>query len=158
MARKNLVHGRTEAHNAAAQVKLRDLERHDSIISSGGRRRARGNSNLRISHGPYVAFNNRKASPAVPAFGITDIRAAKTLGVDVQAPGEQTLLGMQAIFRLVEHHRLRSVDHLVGNLLAAMRRQAVHEQCVRLGLRHQAGIDLVALEHVVAVLAVAVAD
>ena len=45
----------------------------------------------------------------------------------VQAPGEHALLRVQAVFRLVEHHRLRPVDHLVGDLLAAVRRQAVHE-------------------------------
>ena len=56
----------------------------------------------------------------------------------VQAPGQDALLGMQAVLRLVEHHRLRPVDHLVGDLLAAMRRQAMHEHRVRLGLRHQA--------------------
>ena len=32
------------------------------------------------------------------------------------------LLGVQPVFRFVEHHRMRSVDHLVGHLLAAMRR------------------------------------
>ena len=37
---------------------------------------------------------------------------------------------MQAVFRLVEHHGLRPVDHLVGDLLAAMRGQAVHEDGV----------------------------
>jgi hypothetical protein len=38
---------------------------------------------------------------------------------------------MQAVLRLVEHHRLRPVDHLVGDFLAAMGRQAVHEDGVR---------------------------
>ena len=37
----------------------------------------------------------------------------------------------EAVYRTViarlEHHRLRPVDHIVGDLLAAMGRQAVHE-------------------------------
>ncbi len=86
-----------------------------------------------------------------------DDAARLRLSGRVQAPGQQALLGVQPVFRLVEHHRLRPVHHLVGDLLAAMGRQAMHEQRVGLGLRHQAGIDLVALEHVVARLGVAVA-
>src|SRR5947209_16375284 len=50
-----------------------------------------------------------------------------------EAPGQYALLGMQPVFRLVEYHRLRAVDHVVRDLLAAVRRQAVHEDRVRLG-------------------------
>jgi hypothetical protein len=64
----------------------------------------------------------------------------------VEAPGQNALLRVQAVFGLVEHHRLRAVDHLVGDLLAAMGRQAVHEQRVGLGQRHQLGVDLIGLE------------
>ena len=49
---------------------------------------------MRIGHSHYVAFNERNASPAPSGFFTTGIRAAATLGVDVQAPGEQTFLGM----------------------------------------------------------------
>ena len=45
---------------------------------------------------------------------------------------------------------MRSVDHLVRNFLAAMRRQAMHEKRVRLRMFHQVGIDLIGQEHVVA--------
>src|SRR5258707_4707257 len=38
-----------------------------------------------------------------------------------QAPGEDALLGVQSVFRLVEHHRLRSIDHVGCHFLAAMR-------------------------------------
>jgi hypothetical protein len=54
-----------------------------------------------------------------------------------QHPGQHALLRVQPVLRLVEHHRLRSVDDLLGHFLAAMRRQAVHEDRVRRGLRHQ---------------------
>src|SRR5262249_45279182 len=42
----------------------------------------------------------------------------------VQAPGQNAFLRMQAVLGLVEHDRLRPVDHLVRDLLAAVRRQA----------------------------------
>ena len=74
-----------------------------------------------------------------------------------KAPGQDALLRVQAVLGLVEHHRLRAVDHLVGDLLAAMRGQAVHEDRLRLGERHQLGIDLIGLEQIVAMLAVLVA-
>src|SRR5262245_41848291 len=40
----------------------------------------------------------------------------------VEAPRQNALLRMQAIFGFIEHHRLRTVDHLVGDLFATMRR------------------------------------
>ena len=48
---------------------------------------------------------------------------------------------MQAILGFVPDHRLRSVDHAVGDLLAALRRQAVHQQRARLGAPHQLLVD-----------------
>ncbi len=75
----------------------------------------------------------------------------------MQAPGENALLGVQAVLRLVEHHRLRPVDDLVGHLLAPVGGQAVHEQRVGLGAGHQPVIDLVGLQQVVPARAVAVA-
>ena len=53
---------------------------------------------------------------------------------------------MQAVFRLVEDDRLRAVHYLVGDLLATMRRQAVHEQGVVFCKCHEGRIDLEALE------------
>src|SRR6186713_2137065 len=44
-----------------------------------------------------------------------------------EAPGEDALLGVQPVLGLVEHDRARAVHDLVGDLLAAMRRQAMHE-------------------------------
>src|SRR5262249_25841415 len=68
----------------------------------------------------------------------------------VQAPGQNAFLRMQAVLGLVEHDRLRPVDHLVRDLLAAVRRQAMHEHRARIRPRHQPGIDFIALEQVVA--------
>ena len=50
-----------------------------------------------------------------------------------QAPGEHALLRVKPVLGFVEHHRLRPVDHLVGDFLAAMGRQAMHED--RVGAR-----------------------
>src|SRR4051812_48313007 len=36
----------------------------------------------------------------------------------VETPGQDAFLRVQPVFGLVEHHRLRAVDHFVGDLLA----------------------------------------
>src|SRR5581483_9174161 len=77
--------------------------------------------------------------------------------VRLQAPGQDSLLRVQPVLGLVEHHRLRAVHHRVGDLLAAVRRQAMHEDRVRLGARHERRIDLIGLEQVMAARAVSVA-
>src|ERR1700730_15986408 len=72
----------------------------------------------------------------------------------LKTPRQNALLRVQAIFGLVEHHRLRAVDHLVGDFVAAMGGKAMHEQRVGLRQRHQLGIDLIWLEQIVEMLAV----
>ena len=54
-----------------------------------------------------------------------------------QAPGQDALLGVQAVLGLVEDDRLRPVHDLVRDLLAAMGRQAMHEDGVPLGRVHE---------------------
>src|ERR1700712_5461035 len=66
-----------------------------------------------------------------------------------QAPRENGLLRMKAVFRLIEYNGLRAVDHLIRHLLAAMGGQAMHEQRVLAGLCHQSRVDLIGLEDVV---------
>src|SRR5690606_7787398 len=51
-------------------------------------------------------------------------------GFDAEHPAQDRLLDVKAVLGLVEHHRLRAVDHLVGDLVATVRRQAVHEKSV----------------------------
>ena len=63
---------------------------------------------------------------------------------------EQRLLRVQAVLRLIEHHRDRRLDHFVADLLAAMRGQAVHEERAGLGQRHHRFVHLVALEGLLA--------
>src|SRR5579859_7724204 len=54
----------------------------------------------------YVRSNGRKATPS----------GAPLPSRRVQAPGQNALLGVQAVLGLVEHHRLRAIHHLVGHL------------------------------------------
>src|SRR5215472_15835351 len=67
-----------------------------------------------------------------------------------QAPGQYALLRMQSVFGLVENHRMRTIHNLIGNFLAAMRRQAMHKNGVGLCARHQPAVDLITLKQIVA--------
>src|SRR5689334_5459049 len=75
----------------------------------------------------------------------------------LETPGQNALLHMQPIFRLVEYDRLRTIDHLVGDLVAAMGWQAMHEERLRFCQRHQSRIDLIGPQKIVTILAVLVA-
>ena len=56
---------------------------------------------------------------------------------------------MQPILGLIEHHRLRAVDHFRRHLLAAVGGQAVHEDGLGPRKPHKPGIDLIGLEQIV---------
>src|SRR3954454_1656698 len=51
----------------------------------------------------------------------------RPISAGAHGPEQHALLRMQAVFRLVEDHALRTVDHLGRDFLAAMGRQAVLE-------------------------------
>src|SRR5215813_1348606 len=59
---------------------------------------------------------------------------------------DDRLLGVQAIFGLIENDRLRAVEHLVGDLLATVRGQAMHDQRTRLREADDRVVELVAAE------------
>src|SRR5690242_4074166 len=56
------------------------------------------------------------------------------------------LLGVQAVFRLVEHDRARTVEHGVGDLLTAVGGQAVHDYGTRLGEPDNCLVQLISAE------------
>ena len=60
-----------------------------------------------------------------------------------QTPAHHRLLRMQPVFRLVEHHRVRAVHHGAGHLVIPVRRQAMHEQRIGLGMGHQPVVHLI---------------
>src|SRR6516164_1738085 len=68
-----------------------------------------------------------------------------------ETPGEDTLLGMQPVLCLVPDDRLRAINDPGSDFFAALCRQAMHEDGVRLGMRHQLLVDAVPGQHVVAV-------
>src|SRR5881409_2856780 len=73
------------------------------------------------------------------------------LGLDIvdrasQQRQDDRLLGVETVLRLVEGDRVRAVEHRVGDLLAAMGGQAVHDQHRGLREAHDRLVDLVAAE------------
>src|SRR5215467_5147211 len=79
-----------------------------------------------------------------------------SLPARIKTPHQDALLGMKAVFSLVEDHRLRSVDDLVSDLIAPMGGQAMHEYGLGFCFFHQPGVDLVRLEQIVPPLAATV--
>src|SRR4029453_4143601 len=63
-----------------------------------------------------------------------------------QEPEHDGLLGVEPVSRLLQHDALLAVEHRVGDLLAAMGRQAMHHERRRLGEADQRLADLVAAE------------
>src|SRR6185503_4583965 len=66
---------------------------------------------------------------------------------------DHRLLRVQAVLRLIQDDRARPVQHAVRDLLAAVRRQAVHDQRRGLGEAEQPIAQLVAAEGLAALLA-----
>lgn len=63
-----------------------------------------------------AAAGRRSPLGSSVAFGVREPGAVPRLtaclsSIDAEAPGQNGLLRMQPIFRFVEHHRLRAVDH-----------------------------------------------
>src|ERR1700733_11724045 len=91
---------------------------------------------------------------ADPSIAVSTI--APGSGGALKAPGQDAFLRVQTVFGFVEYDRVRAVHHLVGDFFAAVCRQAMHEQRIRLGARHQPCVVLVVLEQVMAAGTVAV--
>ena len=74
------------------------------------------------------------------------VRDAEHLEFPAHEEFEQRFLRVQAVLRLVPHHRLRAIDHRRGDFLAAVRRQAVHEKRVLLRRAHHFRVHLPVVE------------
>src|SRR5580704_12074333 len=61
-------------------------------------------------------------------------------------PDHHRLLRMQPVLGLIEHDRARSVEHVIGDFLAAMCRQAMHDERALARILHQRVVDLESLE------------
>src|SRR5690348_2330343 len=61
---------------------------------------------------------------------------------------EQGFLDVQPVLRFVPYARLRTFDHLGRDLFAAVRRQAVQENGLRVGELHELAVHRVAAERV----------
>src|SRR4051812_25623237 len=59
---------------------------------------------------------------------------------------EKRLLRVQPVLGLLPHYALRAIDHLGRDLLAAVRRQAVHEERIAFRRLHHLPVDLPILE------------
>src|SRR5256712_3741885 len=69
-----------------------------------------------------------------------------------EEPGQDRLLRMQTVLRLIEDDGLGPVDHLVRDLESSMGRQAMHHDRILLRVIDECGVDLVQAEHLLAFL------
>src|SRR5712691_12878234 len=94
-----------------------------------------------VSRPPEYASTTRLGAGAAAGAdrsGVIDGRAEQ-----VEDDG---LLSVQAVLGLIEHDAGLAVEHGVGDLLAPVRGQAVHDQRPRPGEPHHRVVDLIALE------------
>src|SRR5512146_3344870 len=90
-----------------------------------------------------------------PALGGSARDRSGSVGTrGVESPGKNGLLHMQPVLGFVPHHRLRAVDHLRRDLVAAVGRKAMHADGVRLVACHHGAIDLERLQEALALLLV----
>src|ERR687891_1795074 len=88
------------------------------------------------------AYSRSTASTASFVRGTVSPRSG-----GAEEPEQQRLLRVQTVLGLIPHGRMRTVDHLGGDLLAAMRGKAVQHGNVRSSQRHLLGVELIRLEH-----------
>src|SRR5215469_440420 len=111
--------------------------------------RSSGAVSVRVLKINALRRHARKETTARSSFGL-GLASPNALPL-LQAPGENTLLGMQPVLGLVPNYRLRAVDDPRGDLLATFCWQAMHEDRVWLGLGHKLLVDPISRQHVVAV-------
>src|SRR5437867_1365862 len=90
--------------------------------------------------------------PVLAAIGQDRALVTHRSSLSSEEPAQKSLLRVQAVLRLIEHRALRTVDHLVGDLLAAMRRKVVQDDRVRFRPREKRRVELEPLERATATL------
>ena len=110
VAGEDIGHHGPEPHQPAAHAQGLDMKR--QTLSSGAGRSA--------TQPCVVQSRSLGLFPVYRCARSRSIRCTET-------PGKNALLHVQTVFRLVEHHRLRPVDHLVGHFLASIGGKAMHE-------------------------------
>src|SRR2546428_1559759 len=103
----------------------------------------------------YVSMSQRRITEVSrpPEYASTTFFTSGIVEGASQQLEDHGLLRVQPVLRLVEHDRAGAVQHAVGDLLAAMGRQAVHDQGRGLGEAQQPIAQLVARERLAALLA-----
>jgi hypothetical protein len=56
--------------------------------------------------------------------------------------GHDGFLSVQSVFRLIKDDTVRPIDDIISDLFAALGRQAVHDDAIRIGFGYKFGIDL----------------
>src|SRR4029077_8265479 len=98
------------------------------------------------SQPPYVSFSQGMMMEVSrpPEYASTTFFGNSVSLVEQRE--QNRFLHVQAIFRLVEDDGALGIHHPVGDFRAAVRRQAVHEDGVRRGLREERVIHLISRE------------
>src|SRR5919108_3274761 len=85
-----------------------------------------------------------------PEYARTTRLTSGIVGRASEQVEDHGFLSVQPILGLIERDGARPVEHLVGDLLAAVRGQAVHDERARLGEADQRLVELVAAEGLLA--------
>src|SRR5581483_2886348 len=107
---------------------------------------------MEVSRPPEYAstiFSGMSISPS-PGRGLRFFAGDETANAVAEQHEQNGFLRVQTVFRLVENDRNRGFQHGPGHFIAAMRRQAMHEQRAGLGARHEAVVHLEGSEYLAA--------
>src|SRR5512145_30649 len=88
-----------------------------------------------------------------PEYASTTLRTSRIVERAAEELEDDRLLRVQPVLRLVERDRPRAVEHGVGDLLPAVRGQAVHDEGGRFGEAEHRLVELVAAERLEPLLA-----
>src|SRR5688572_24987456 len=106
---------------------------------------------------PYRSMSQRKMTEVSrpPEYASTTRFGSGVIHGASEEVEDDGLLSVQTVLGLIEHDAGLAVEHAVRDLFAPVRRQAVHDERARLGKAHHGLVDLVPLERLEALLALA---